>query len=141
MPIYSRGNTKEYLTHIVAVLRIIKQKGLDAKCRKLGKAVVRQSKTLKNLLEAAGSRDTVSTDVDIQARKVEIEQTRQMLQEAQKAHDEAIAKVNEQLRNLLSGNPQSQWDYICHEMHECDSWAGVSGQVTKGRRPQTWMSF
>ncbi len=36
--------------HIVAVLRIIKQKGLDAKCRKLGKAVVRQSKTLKNLL-------------------------------------------------------------------------------------------
>jgi hypothetical protein len=47
MPIYSRGNTKEYLTHIVAVLRIIKQKGLYAKCRKLGKAVVRQSETLK----------------------------------------------------------------------------------------------
>jgi hypothetical protein len=69
MPIYSCGNTKEYLTHIVAVLHIIKQKGLDAKCRKLGKAVVRQSKMLKNLLEAAGSRDTVLMDVDIQARK------------------------------------------------------------------------
>jgi hypothetical protein len=73
--IYSCGNTKEYLTHIAAVLRIIKQKGLDAKCRKLGKAVVRQSKRLKNLLEAAGSRDTALTDVDVQARKVEIEQT------------------------------------------------------------------
>jgi hypothetical protein len=54
MPIYSHGNTKEYLTHIVAVLRIIKQKGLDVKCRKLGKAVVRQSKTLKNLIKASG---------------------------------------------------------------------------------------
>jgi hypothetical protein len=43
MPIYSHGNTKEYLTHIVAVLHIIKQKGLDVKCRKLRKAVVRQS--------------------------------------------------------------------------------------------------
>ncbi len=65
MPIYSCGNTKEHLAHIVAVLRIIKQKGLDAKCRRLRKAVVRQSETLMNLLEAAGSRDTVLMDVDI----------------------------------------------------------------------------
>jgi hypothetical protein len=42
-----------------AVLLIIKQKGLVAKCRKLGKAVVRQSKALKNILEAAGSKETV----------------------------------------------------------------------------------
>ncbi len=26
-------------------------------------------------------------------------------------------------------------------MHKRDSWAGVNGQVTKGRHPQTWMSF
>jgi hypothetical protein len=26
-------------------------------------------------------------------------------------------------------------------MHERDSWAGVNGQVTKGRHPHTWMSF
>jgi hypothetical protein len=31
MPIYSHGNTKEYLTHIVVVLRIINQKGLGMK--------------------------------------------------------------------------------------------------------------
>jgi hypothetical protein len=141
MPVYSRGNTKEYLTHIVAVFCIIKQKGLDAKCRKLGKAVVRQSETLKNLLEATGPRDTVSTDVEIQACKVEIEQTQQMLQEAQKAHNKAIAKMYKQLRNLMSGDSQSQWDCVCREMHEPDLWAGVNGQVTKGRHLQTWMSF
>ena len=28
MPIYSRGNNKEYLTHIVVVLQVINQKGL-----------------------------------------------------------------------------------------------------------------
>jgi hypothetical protein len=75
MYIYSCGNTKEYLTHIVSVLCVIKQKGLDARCRKLEKAVLRQSETLKNLLEATASRDTTSTDVDIQAHKVEIKQT------------------------------------------------------------------
>ena len=64
-----------------------------------------------------------------------------MLQEAQKAHDKAIVKLHKQLRILLSGDAQSQWDCVCREMHEHDSWAAVNGQVTKGRRPQTWMSL
>ncbi len=72
---------------------------------------------------------------------MEIEQTQQMLQEAQKAHNKAITKWYEQLKNLLSGEAQSQWDRVCREMHERDSWAAVNGQVTKGRHPRTWMSF
>ncbi len=64
-----------------------------------------------------------------------------MLQEAQKADDKAITESYEQLRNLLSGNAQSQWDRVCHKMHKRDSWAAVNGQVTKGRHPRTWMSF
>ncbi len=65
----------------------------------------------------------------------------QMLQESQKAHDKAIAETYKQLRNLLSGNAQSQWDCVCCEMHERDLWAAVNGQVTEGRHPRTWMSF
>ncbi len=64
-----------------------------------------------------------------------------MLQESQKAHDKAIAKSYEQLRNLLSGDAQTQWDCICHKMHKCDSWAAVNGQVTIGKHPQMWTSF
>jgi hypothetical protein len=136
MPIYSRGNNKEYLVHIVAVLCIIDQKGLTKKCGMLAKAVVRRSEALKNLQEAAGAQETVLTSVDVTARKVEIEQTQQMLQEAQMAHDKAITKIYKQLRNLLSGDAQSQWDHICHMMHEHDLWA-----VTKGRCPHMWTSF
>ncbi len=55
MPIYSHGNNEEYLGHIVAVLRVIKQKGLPKKCQVLAKAVVKWSEVLKNLQEAAGS--------------------------------------------------------------------------------------
>ncbi len=33
MPIYSHGNNEEYLMHIVAVLRVIEQKGLPKKCQ------------------------------------------------------------------------------------------------------------
>jgi hypothetical protein len=107
MPIYSWGDNEEYLTHIVAVLQVIEQKGLPKKCRVLTKAVVRRYEALKNLQEAAESRDTILTTADVMACKVEIEQTQQMLQEAQKAHDKAIAKTYEQLRNLMSGDAQS----------------------------------
>jgi hypothetical protein len=55
MPIYSCGNNEECLVHIVAVLRVIEQKGLPKKCRVLAKAVVRWSKALKNLQEAVES--------------------------------------------------------------------------------------
>ncbi len=82
IPIYYRGNNKEYLAHVVTVLCIIEPKGLPRKCRVLAKAVVRRSEVLKNLQEAAESRDTVSTSVDVQARKVEIKQMVQMLQES-----------------------------------------------------------
>ncbi len=64
-----------------------------------------------------------------------------MLQGAQKAHNKAIAKSYKQLRNLLSGNAQSQWDHVCCKMHELDLWVAVNGQVTKGRHLQTWMFF
>ncbi len=64
-----------------------------------------------------------------------------MLQESQRAHDKAIAESYEQLRNLLSGDTQSQWDRVCCKMHENDLWAAVDGQVTKGRHPRMWMSF
>jgi hypothetical protein len=107
MPIYSHGNNEEYLAHIIAVLRIIEQKGLPKKCRMLPKAVVRWSEVLMNLQEAVGSQETVLTSIDVTARKVEIEQIQQMLQETQKAHDKAIAETYEQLRNLLSGDAQS----------------------------------
>ncbi len=108
--IFSHGNNKEYIAHIDAVLRIVEQKGLPKKCRVYAKAVAKRQAALKNLQEASESQDTVLTSVDVMARKVEIEQTTQMLQESQRAHDKAIAKSYEQLRNLLSGDAQSQWD-------------------------------
>jgi hypothetical protein len=82
VPIFSHGNNKEYIAHIVAVLRIMDQKGLPKKCWVYAKAVAKWQEALKNLLEAAESQDTVSTSIDVTARKVEIEQTQQMLQEA-----------------------------------------------------------
>jgi hypothetical protein len=141
MPIFAQGNDEEYLVHIVAVLCVIKQKGLDMQCRRLTKAVDKLAGTLKNLLKAAGSRTTVLSDDNVEACMLEIEQTQQILQESQKVHDEAITKTYKLLRNLLSSDVQTQWDPICPKMHKRDLWAGVNGKVTEGRHPCTWAAF
>jgi hypothetical protein len=52
IPIFSRGNNKEYIVHIVVVLRIIEQKGLPKKCCVYAKAVAKRQEALKNLQEA-----------------------------------------------------------------------------------------
>jgi hypothetical protein len=56
-----------------------------------------------------------------------------MFEEAQKAHDEAVAKMYKLLRKLLSSDLQTQWDQITLKMHKRDSWVGVNGQMTTGR--------
>ncbi len=66
---------------------------------------------------------------------MEIKQTQEMLDAPEKEHDKAVAKTNKLLRNLLSGNPQSQWDWICHKMHTHDLWAVVNGEKTIGSYP------
>ncbi len=65
IPIFSHGNNEEYIAHIVAVLRIIKQKGLHKKCRMYAKAVVKRQAVLKNLQEAS---EPQVTSVDVAAR-------------------------------------------------------------------------
>jgi hypothetical protein len=62
---------------------------------------------LKNFLNDAGSKTTILLDVDVEAHKVEIEQTQQMLQETQKTHNEAIAKTYKQLRNAFAARCMS----------------------------------
>ncbi len=97
-------------------------------CRKLAKAVDKLARTLKNLQKPTGPKGATSKD-DQESCKVEIAHTQEMLQEAQKAHNKAVAKMYKLLRNLLSGDPKFQWDQVCRTMHERDSWAGVNGQV------------
>ncbi len=107
MSIFSQGNTKEYLAHVVTVLHLINQKGLDVLGRKLAKAVDKLARTLENLHKAVGTKGVVPKD-EMESHKLEIGQTQEMLQEAQKTQDKAIAKTKKLLRNLLSGDAQSQ---------------------------------
>ncbi len=64
---------------------------------------------------------------------MELKQTQEMFETVKREHEYAIAHVYEFLCNLLDGDLQAQWDHICHEMHECDSWAALTGAKHKGK--------
>ncbi len=140
MFIFYQGNTKEYLAHAIAVLHLINQKGLNVQCRKLAKTVDKLAGTLENLQKPNGPKGANSKE-DQETHKLELSQTQEMIKEARMAHNEAIAKTYKLLRNLLSGDPQSQTGQVCCKMHECDLWAGVNGQMTTGRRAHLWTAF
>jgi hypothetical protein len=140
MSIFSQGNNKEYFVHVMPFLHLINQKGLNVQCRKLAKAGDKLARTLENLQKPTGPKGATSKD-NQESRRVEITHTQEMLQDSQKANNKAIAKTILLLRNLLSSDPQSQWDCVCHKMCKRDWWAGVNSQVTEGRHLRMWTAF
>ncbi len=80
-------------------------------CRKLAKAFNKLAGTLENLQKPTGLKGASSKE-DQETHKLEILHTQEILEEAQKAHNKAVAKTYEHLRNLLSSDPQSQWDWV-----------------------------
>jgi hypothetical protein len=81
MSIFSQGNIKEYLAHVIAVLCLINQKRLNVQCRKLAKAVDKLVGTIENLQKPTGPKDASSKE-DQESRKLEIDHTQEMLEEA-----------------------------------------------------------
>jgi hypothetical protein len=110
MSIFFQGSTKESLCAYCCCLMSHHQKGLEVQHRKLSKTVDKLAGTLENLLKPNGPKD-VSSKKNKKACKSELGQTQEMLKEAWKAHTEAVAKTHKLLRNLQSGDPQSQWDW------------------------------
>ncbi len=60
MMIFAKGNLKEYLQHVIAVQRLINQKGLDTKCREAGKVLVKTSEVLEALKRESGGPEKAS---------------------------------------------------------------------------------
>jgi hypothetical protein len=73
--------------------------------------------------------------------EVERKQTLEILKTAKEQYGEVIATTYEVVRNLLAGEPLTQWDRIVREMHESDSWAGPDGEEHTGVHPKGWAAF
>ena len=153
MKIFSIGSPEEYLGHIVAVLGLIDRKGLreqsmtfygemkNANAALLApKRKARESKKDKSPQKDQKADDEQSEESP-QADVVEKNQSLEILKNAKKQYAAAIEATYEVMRNLLAGDPQTQWDCIVKEMHEGDSWAGPDGKEHQGSRVKCNKAF
>jgi hypothetical protein len=153
MKIYSVGSPEEYLSHIVAVLGLIDRKGLREQSTTFYGEMKNASAALLALKrKARESKKDRSPQKDHEADEersneapeadaIEKKQSQDILNNAKKQNAEAIAATYEVMRNLLPGDPQTQWDRIVKEMHEGDSWAGPDGKEHEGSRVKCNKAF
>jgi hypothetical protein len=148
MGIFARGSPEEYLQHIVAVLRLINQKGLDTTCKRLIKemknakvALVALKRKTIGPWDTSSDRDPEATKAAKETLKTKKTQTQEILESANKGYLQAVEATYELLQSLLAGEPQTQWDRIVKEMHKRDSWTGPDGEKQNGKRPKSYKAF
>ena len=141
MQIFTRGNPEEYLMHIQAVLRLIRNKGLDLLCKKLVREQNEQVTVLEALAKESIGPEDSNSDKAHDTHTLEVKTAWEIHDQKKKQYEEAVASVYELLPNLLAGEAQSQWDCILREMHNCDSWAGLDGKRHDKKRLKTWEAF
>ena len=59
------------------------------------------------------------------------------LKEASVVHATAIGGCYDLFRQLLTDDPQVQWDRIVREVHKVDPWTALDGMKHKGLRMKT----
>jgi hypothetical protein len=137
MAAFMYGTYEDYLVHVIAVLHIIKKKGLAAEIKVAWDAILEARREMKpyflfpeDKTEAAKElrKQMLSKDKEIlKAKKVFV------ITETQKAYEMFCC--------FVVGNPQIQWDKIDHKMHSKDPWIGVNGSSNKSPRTCSWPSF
>jgi hypothetical protein len=113
MSIFAKGSPEEYLQHVIAVLRLVNQKGLDKQCKDLNKEMKMAAAALGALKQKSiGPQDSSSKkDQEVYKNKVEAlriknAQTQEILKTTTKRYNEAVASTYKLLHNLLAGKPQ-----------------------------------
>jgi hypothetical protein len=137
MPIYGTGNNEEYLVHIIAILRLVKQKGTAAKVKEAFAAFVTVRKEISPLLEFPDDKTATKKE----ARKKKLNN----LKEALKAKkDIAVKKAQKAYKLFLCfvvGKAQTNCDRIVNEMHMKNPWVGMNGKSNKGLCIPSLISF
>jgi hypothetical protein len=113
MAAFGYGNNKEYLVHVIAVLCIIKQNGMELEVRKAFQVLVDDRNEMKPLFDFPEDETEAVKEIwkQLLSKYKEILKAKKSVAvaEAQKAYEVFCC--------FFIGNLQTQWDWIVHEMH------------------------
>jgi hypothetical protein len=134
---YGTGNNEEYLVHIIAMLRLVKQKGTAAKVKKAFAAFVAVRKEISLLLEFPDD----ETATEKEARKKNSNDLKEALKVKKDVAAKKAQKAYKLFRCFLVGKAQTNWDRILNEVLTKNLWVGMNGKSNKGFCVHPWISF
>jgi hypothetical protein len=130
MPTYGSGNIKEYLVHVIAVLRLVEQKGTAAKVKEAFAALVKVRKERRPFFNFPED----ETAAKKEARKKKLSNLNKSLKAKKSFTVDQAQKAYKLFHRFVVGEAQTQWDRIVNKMHTKNPWIGVNGKSNKGIR-------
>ncbi len=128
MPTYGSGNNKEYLAHVIAVLRRIEQIGTAAEVKEAFAALVKVRKKMSPFFNFPEDK----TPAKKEARKKKLANLNKSLKAKKSFVVNQAQKAYKLFRCFIVGKARSQWDRIMNEMHTKNPWIGINGKSNKG---------
>ncbi len=137
MPTYGSGNNEEYLVHVIAVLRLVEQKGTAAELKEAFAALVKVRKEMSPFFNFPEDETLAKKE----ARKKKLANLNKSIKAKKSFAVYQAQKAYKLFRCFVVGKARTQWDRIVNEMHTKNPWIGVNGKSNKGIQVKSWISF
>ncbi len=135
---FRAGSNKDYVNHIIAMIRLIEKKDLENSVEKVFAAASEIEMKVGPLYKKLN----VSKDPqEKESLKKRIDTTEKDLEKAEKTALIKIVKAYELFCTYFIGKAHTQWDKVVQEMHQKDPWVTVNGSLNPGPCKKTWESF
>jgi hypothetical protein len=132
------GTNKDYVCHIITMISLVEQLGLE-------KSVEEAHQALKEVEDKIGPLNKKINVCKVQqekeALKKLLKQAKKLAEKDRKTFWKEIVKAYELMRTYFVGKAHTQWDKSVLEMHNKDPWVAVDGSLHKGPRERDWNSF
>jgi hypothetical protein len=135
---FRSGTNKDYVSHLIAMIRLVEQLDLEKSVEAAFEAV----KKLEDKIGLLNKKLNISkSQQEKDNLKKLIEQAKKLLEQNQKTALKEIAKAYELICTYFIGKARTQWDKVVQEMHNKDPWVAVDGSLHKRPREKDWDSF
>jgi hypothetical protein len=113
MPTYGSGNNGENLVHVIAILRLVEQKGTAAEVKEAFAALVKVRKEMSPFFNFPED----ETPAKKEARKKKLANLNESLKAKKSFAVDQAQKANKLFCCFVLGEARTQWDRIVNKMH------------------------
>ncbi len=135
---FRSGTNEDYVSHLIAMIHLLQQLGLEKSVEVAFKAVEELEDKIGPLNKKLNMSKSQQEKDNL---KKLVEQAKKLLETNQKTALKEVVKAYDLFCTYFMGKACTQWNKVVIEMHNKDPWVAVDGSLHKGPRKRDWDSF